>query len=219
VGKKRKPSRIRYEQTHPSMSFRLDKELRDQLNTYLQENGWSLADFIKVHLGKDREEIRAKSALLAELNDDIEKYRKELGALHEAASAPLQEEVDSWYEEERRQFEQNRALLEFRLNSLRSAAAQEEQRLETLRMQTEEAEEEFREASRQCQSLERKTQEMQRQLEVWHKQMKLATWLVSMCPWVFCERCPDYTKRIFSGYVSMATPAMIAEMAKKLDLG
>ncbi|MBA7631978.1 hypothetical protein ES703_39518 [subsurface metagenome] len=45
------PSRIRYEQSHPSISFRLDRDTRDLLKQRLEDLGGSAADFIKESLG------------------------------------------------------------------------------------------------------------------------------------------------------------------------
>lgn len=45
------PARIRYEQSHPTVSFRLDKDTHTLLNQRLKDLGVSGADFIKDALG------------------------------------------------------------------------------------------------------------------------------------------------------------------------
>jgi len=46
------PARIRYEQSHPTVSCRLDKDTHDLLNQRLQDlGGVSFADFVKDSLG------------------------------------------------------------------------------------------------------------------------------------------------------------------------
>ena len=45
------PSRIKYEQSHPTLSCRLDKQAHDLLHKRLKDNGLSFADFVKSQLG------------------------------------------------------------------------------------------------------------------------------------------------------------------------
>lgn len=45
------PSRIRYEQSHPTLSCRLDKQTHDLLQSRLKDNGLSFAQFVKSQLG------------------------------------------------------------------------------------------------------------------------------------------------------------------------
>ena len=49
---KRKPSSIRYEEQHPTVSFRLPKALYDKLKSHISDRGISFADFIKEALGE-----------------------------------------------------------------------------------------------------------------------------------------------------------------------
>ena len=50
-GRHKPPSRIRYEQTHPVFSCRLDKQTHDLLQKRLDGAGLSLAQFVKSQLG------------------------------------------------------------------------------------------------------------------------------------------------------------------------
>ena len=55
------PARIRYEQSHPTVSFRLDRDTYTLLKQRLEDLGVSAADFIKESLGllhTDIKEIR-----------------------------------------------------------------------------------------------------------------------------------------------------------------
>ena len=51
------PARIRYEQSHPTVSFRLPKELCEQLMEHLASRDITVADFVKEALGAKRVEI------------------------------------------------------------------------------------------------------------------------------------------------------------------
>ena len=53
------PSRITYEKSHPTVSFRLEKGLRDELNSFLKKNNLSKPGFIKVALQKQKENYEA----------------------------------------------------------------------------------------------------------------------------------------------------------------
>ena len=49
-GKNRPPSRIRYEQTHPVIAIRVDKETAERLKDLAKESGKSLVTLIKENL-------------------------------------------------------------------------------------------------------------------------------------------------------------------------
>jgi len=49
--KKRTPSRIRCEQSHPTMSWRVSKELHDRLQVVKEAEGKSATDLLKVNIG------------------------------------------------------------------------------------------------------------------------------------------------------------------------
>ena len=59
------PARIRYEQSHPTVSFRLPKELYDQLMEQLASRDITAADFVKEALGAKR----IKTLNIAEIKD------------------------------------------------------------------------------------------------------------------------------------------------------
>ena len=48
---KRTPSRIRYEQSHPTVSWRVSKELYDRLQAVKEAEGKSVTDVLKVGIG------------------------------------------------------------------------------------------------------------------------------------------------------------------------
>ena len=58
------PARVRYEQSHPTMSFRLERGLCNQLKAFLDQRGISCSDFVKEAMGaqgaiiKEAEEAR-----------------------------------------------------------------------------------------------------------------------------------------------------------------
>jgi len=49
--KHKPPSRIRYEESHPTLSCRLDKQTRNLLKQHLKNGELSLSQFIKAQLG------------------------------------------------------------------------------------------------------------------------------------------------------------------------
>ena len=49
--KKKTPSRIKYEHSHPTVSFRVSKELYDRLQAVKEVEGKSVTDVLKVGLG------------------------------------------------------------------------------------------------------------------------------------------------------------------------
>ena len=51
MGSHKPPSRIRYEEGHPTLSCRLDKQTHDLLHKRIKDNGLSFADFVKAQLG------------------------------------------------------------------------------------------------------------------------------------------------------------------------
>jgi len=53
---KQAPAKVKYDQSHPPVSFRLTKELKDRLESCTTSKGMSFVDFIKEALGaKERE--------------------------------------------------------------------------------------------------------------------------------------------------------------------
>jgi len=59
-GKKKSPSKVRYDAGHPTVSFRLSLELKERLEQYIRGKGISYADYIKETL--DVREERDQSA-------------------------------------------------------------------------------------------------------------------------------------------------------------
>jgi hypothetical protein len=51
IKKKRAPSRVRYEQAHPTVSCRVAKELYNRLQAVKQAEGRSFTDILKIGLG------------------------------------------------------------------------------------------------------------------------------------------------------------------------
>jgi len=50
--KTKPPSRVKYEQNHPVVSFRVSKEIYDELNTMREHTGYSLAEIVKKAIDK-----------------------------------------------------------------------------------------------------------------------------------------------------------------------
>lgn len=62
---KKPPSRKRYEEEHPTISFRLDRESRKNLKEHLDGTGCSNADFVKDSLGREKSMIEKRVEMLA----------------------------------------------------------------------------------------------------------------------------------------------------------
>jgi predicted DNA-binding protein len=62
---KKKPSRVAYEESHPTISFRLDKETHHRLKEHLKATGCSFADFVKDALGREESMVDKRVRKLA----------------------------------------------------------------------------------------------------------------------------------------------------------
>lgn len=66
AAKKKAPSRVRYEEAHPTVSCRISKEVYDELQEVKESEGKSFADILKIGLGiiearmKEEGEVRKK---------------------------------------------------------------------------------------------------------------------------------------------------------------
>ena len=88
----RPPSRVRYEQAHPTLSCRLDPQTHELLKRRLASNGLSFADFVKSQLGvmesntvnvREAEE-KAYSRAKKEYGDRLAAAKAENAALKES---------------------------------------------------------------------------------------------------------------------------------------
>ena len=72
--KKAPPSRLRYEQAHPTVSCRVPKEMYDELEIMKKSEGKSLADILKIGLGrlemKAAEDLEMKAAEDSEIRNE-----------------------------------------------------------------------------------------------------------------------------------------------------
>ena len=64
--KKRSPSRIKYEQSHPTVSFRVSRELYDRLQAAKEAEGTSLTDVLKVGVGLLEVKVRKEKEVRRE---------------------------------------------------------------------------------------------------------------------------------------------------------
>ena len=62
---KKSPSRNRYEEEHPTISGRVDKETKRHLKEHLEAAGCSYGEFIKDALGKEKSMVEERVAKLA----------------------------------------------------------------------------------------------------------------------------------------------------------
>ena len=74
ASKRKAPSRVRYEQGHPTVSCRVSKDIYDRLTQAKQADGKSFADILKIGLGK--QEVQAKKVREAKKQGWDEGYKK-----------------------------------------------------------------------------------------------------------------------------------------------
>ena len=55
--KKAPPSKLRYDKAHPTVSCRVEKDLYDELEVIRKKEGKSLADILKIGLGRLEEKV------------------------------------------------------------------------------------------------------------------------------------------------------------------
>lgn len=82
----KKPSRKRYEDAHPTVSFRLDKEMYERLKTHLDGTGCSFASFIKDSLGREEAMVEKRVEMIAstKIAPSVEEHVRQLqGLVHE----------------------------------------------------------------------------------------------------------------------------------------
>ena len=86
MAKRRKrgtPSRVKYEKSHPTVSFRTNKELYDRLQTVKKAEGKSTADVLKVGLGILEVKVgKEKEARRQGYEEGFEKGYEEAKALY-----------------------------------------------------------------------------------------------------------------------------------------
>ncbi len=73
---KKKPSRVAYEESHPTISFRLDKETHDRLKGHLSATSCSFANCVKDALGMEETMVEARVSKLT--SREIEQKRTPL---------------------------------------------------------------------------------------------------------------------------------------------
>ena len=65
VTNQKKPSRKRYDDEHPTISFRLDRQLHERLKEHLENAGCSFASFIKDSLGREESMVEKRVEMIA----------------------------------------------------------------------------------------------------------------------------------------------------------
>ena len=191
---RKKPSRARYENAHPTISFRLPLETHRRLIEQMQALRLSAAAWVKDHLDQDDRRAEARAEILAGRRDNlkreleklerlVEQRKQELEAPIEEERARLRKNLEEWHQEEERRFQRRKTYNETRLGTLRWEVRQERQRLSEVQGQT-------REVIERRRSLEAEV----RRVEAYCEQMMQAAgwlkWMLDKWPWLFCESCP-----------------------------
>jgi len=79
----KKPSRKRYENEHPTISFRLEKQMYERLKKHLEGTGCSFASFVKDSLGREESMVEKRVEMIAstKVNPSIEEQVRYLQGL------------------------------------------------------------------------------------------------------------------------------------------
>lgn len=190
--KKKLPSQYKYDQSHPTVSFRLPAPLYSRLKQHLRNQ--SFASFVRCHLEEEEAQVNTRVEQLAgerdnlkatilnlrrqadELGKQVEQRHREMVRPLEEERARLQKEIDAWYQREK---------------------AYNETRLETLRSQVREAKAELHKVQLDLvfvetrkKAVEGETERWLKERETWVKRMQQATEFINRCPWFFCHQCP-----------------------------
>jgi hypothetical protein len=191
---RKKPSRARYEEAHPTISFRLPIETRRRLTEAMRALGLSAAAWIKSHLDQDDRRVEARAQLLAErrgnlrrelerLEHLIERRNQELKAPFDEEKAHLQRKLEEWHQDEERRFQRRKAYNETRLENLRWEVRREQERLSEMQGQIRELIERHRALGDEVRKAEAYCEQMMQAAAM----LKL---LLDKWSWLFCEGCP-----------------------------
>lgn len=198
---KQKPCRIRYEQSHPTVSFRIKRPIYDRLKAAIGNLGWSFADWVKVHLDKDDQRVLAAAERLAREHDglgrQIDKRRQELSEVekqvqqrNQQLSVSMEEEkarrfkeLDKWFVAEKERLKQPLAGIQTEVNQARDGLAKEQERLQALR-----ADVAIQQGLKTA--LEKANAQLEERTKQWQMEMERATKLINQYPWLFCRQCP-----------------------------
>ena len=103
-GKRKSPSRLRYEAANPPLTMRLPVELHNRLKDALTITGWTSAQWMRMHLEEDESRAEAFAKRLAEerdgLGEQVRAGRRELAGV-EGRLKERQAEIVASVEEER----------------------------------------------------------------------------------------------------------------------
>ncbi len=185
--RKKKPSRSRYEESHPTVSFRVDRDVCQHFKDHLHATGQSGSEFLKASLDQNEARINARVEELAGRRDNLKQQLLNLERLieerREKLEAPIKEErarrrseLEAWYQNEKQLREMEFTHYEIALDQIRQEVKEEEGRLRKVKFEVSLAEQ--RKAS------------LEEEMKKWEKQMKTATWFINTFPWLFCNACP-----------------------------
>lgn len=193
------PSQQRYDESHPIVSFRLPTELYNRLKQHLGEQ--SFAVFVKNHLDDEEAKVKTRveelarqrdnlwddilnhQLLLRDLEEQAKKRRQEMLRPFEEEKSRLRAQIDGWYRQERKAFEETRLYHEQTLETLRAEIAREKEQAGKVKM-----ERLFVEAEKKA--FEQERQKWLEEREIWEKRVRQVTELINRCPWIFCHECP-----------------------------
>lgn len=190
--KKRLPSQVKYDQTHPTVSCRLPERFHARLMALLGNE--SFASWVIDHLDNDEAMVNARVEELAGERDNLrntifnlrrkcEELDRQVEQRHCEVTRPIEEErlrlqkqLDMWYQREK---------------------ARNESRVERLRSEESEAKDGARKAKMDLlflenrkKAIETERQQLSEERETWKKEARRATEFINRCPWLFCHQCP-----------------------------
>jgi hypothetical protein len=205
---KKKPSRVRYEQAHPTVSFRISRPTYERLKAAIGALGQSFGGWVKDHLDGDDRRASARAETLAKYRDglgkEIERKLQTLARLEQQIKEREQQLKVPFEEEKARKLKEAERYGENLKASYQFALLDKQAELDRL---------EARERERRAQlaGIKRQVTEATRLLEMTQKQQAaleaaMVERVIEQCrkrPELFrrlyCEACPGY------GWIRTAT--------------
>lgn len=185
--KKKKPSRSRYEESNPTLSFRVNRDVYQRFKGHIRATGQSGSEFLRVALDQEEARVNARVEELAGRQDNLKQQLGNLERLikerRNKLEAPIKEEkarrhreLETWYQTQKGLNEMALTHYEVGLNQIRQEVKEEEGRL--------------RRVNFEVSVMERRKAALEEEMKEWQNEVKTLTWFINTFPWLLCDACP-----------------------------
>ncbi|MBA7641152.1 hypothetical protein ES703_48825 [subsurface metagenome] len=185
--KKKKPSRSRYEESNPTLSFRVKRDVYQRFKDHIRATGQSQSEFLTAALDQEEARVNARVKELAGRRDNlkqqllslehlIEERRKQLEVPIQKERARRRRDLEAWYQNEKQLRKMEFTHYEIALDKIRQEVKEEEGRL--------------RRAKFEVSIMERRKAALEEEMKKWQNEMKTVSWFINTFPWVLCNACP-----------------------------